>query len=161
VSTHVVRAVINGVHAECEVEARTPLADMLRTELGLVGTKVSCGVQVCGSCTVLVDGLPVSSCTYLGVDVDGRTVTTIEGVSPDGDSLSAVQQAFVEAGAIQCGYCTPGFVLAAMALLEEYKNPSDDEVKHFLDGNICRCTGYEQIVEAVRLAGGLRPEAQA
>jgi aerobic-type carbon monoxide dehydrogenase small subunit (CoxS/CutS family) len=134
---------------------------MLRVKLGLVGTKVSCGVQVCGSCTVLVDGLPVSSCTYLAVDVDGRTVTTIEGASPGASSLGNVQQAFVEAGAIQCGYCTPGFVLAVTALLNENENPSDDEIKHFLDGNICRCTGYEQILEAVHLARNSRCEAQS
>jgi carbon-monoxide dehydrogenase small subunit len=160
-STHIVRAAINGVETECEVEARTPLADMLRVKLGLVGTKVSCGVQVCGSCTVLVDGLPVSSCTYLAVDVDGRGVTTIEGVSPGEGSLGAVQQAFVEAGAIQCGYCTPGFVLAVTALLDEYENPTDDEAKHFLDGNICRCTGYEQILEAVHSAGSSRREVRS
>ena len=160
-SNHIVRAVINGTDAECEVEARTPLADMLRLKLGLVGTKVSCGVQVCGSCTVLVGDLPVSSCTYLAVDVDGRAVTTIEGASPDGHSLGYVQRAFVEAGAIQCGYCTPGFVLAVMALLNEYENPSDDEIKHFLDGNICRCTGYEQILEAVHLAQNFRDGAQS
>ena len=159
-STHTVRAVINGVDVECEVEARTPLADMLRVRLGLVGTKVSCGVQVCGSCTVLVDGLPVSSCTYLAVDVDARSVTTIEGVTPGGDGLDPVQQAFVEAGAIQCGYCTPGFVLAVTALLDEHEDPSDEEAKHFLDGNICRCTGYEQILEAVHLAGRARCEAR-
>lgn len=149
-SSHLVRAVVNGNEVECEIEARTPLADMLRNELGLPGTKVSCGVQVCGSCTVLIDGLPVSSCTYLGVQADGRVVTTIEGVSAAGEPLSLVQKAFIDAGAIQCGYCTPGFVLAVTALLERHRSPSDAEIKHFLDGNICRCTGYEQILEAVR-----------
>lgn len=148
-SIHEVHAVVNGSEVECRVEARTPLADMLRNHLGLVGTKVSCGVQVCGSCTVLVDSLPVSSCTYLAVEVDGRSVTTIEGISTPGAPLSHVQKALVDSGAVQCGYCTPGFVLAATALLERNHAPTEPEIKHFLDGNICRCSGYEQILEAV------------
>jgi aerobic-type carbon monoxide dehydrogenase small subunit (CoxS/CutS family) len=147
-----VRATVNGISMACEVEARTPLVDMLRNELGLRGTKVSCGVQICGSCTVLVDGLPVSSCTYLAVDVDQRQVLTIEGVAPEGRESSVVQDAFVEAGAIQCGYCTPGYVLAVTALLNEDPDPSDDVAKHYLDGNICRCTGYGQILDAVHNA---------
>lgn len=150
-STHIVRAVVNGHEVECEVEARIPLAAMLRDQLGLVGTKVSCGVQVCGSCTVLVDRLPVSSCTYLAVEADGRSVTTIEGISPPALPLSAIQKALVDAGAVQCGYCTPGLVLTVTALLELYHDPTDAEIKHFLDGNICRCTGYEQILDAVRV----------
>lgn len=154
-SVHAVRAVINGSDVECQVEARMPLADMLRGELGLVGTKVSCGVQICGSCTVLVDGLPVSSCTYLAVEVDGRSVTTIEGVSTPGSELSPVQRAFVDAGAIQCGYCTPGFVLAVTALLKLDRDPTEAQIRHFLDGNICRCTGYEQILDAVRDAADM------
>lgn len=151
-SSHLVRAVVNGRPVECEVEARTPLADMLRDGLGLRGTKVSCGVQICGSCTVLVDGLPVSSCTYLAVDVDHREVTTIEGVAPEGRESSVVQDAFIEAGAIQCGYCTPGYVLAVTAMLAEEPDPSEETARHYLDGNICRCTGYAQILDAVRIA---------
>jgi aerobic carbon-monoxide dehydrogenase small subunit len=158
-STHTVRPVVNGAAAEVQVEARTTLADMLRTGLGLTGTKVSCEAQICGSCTVLVDGLPVSSCTYLGVDTDERAVTTIEGVA-EGEALDAVQQAFVDAGAIQCGYCTAGYVLAVTALLEANATPSRDEAKHFLDGNVCRCTGYEQILDAVFLAVAARGEQQ-
>jgi len=154
VTVHTVRAIVNGRDVECQVEARTPLVDLLRSELELLGTKVSCGVQVCGSCTVLVDGLPVSSCTYLGVEIDGRVVTTIEGISGSDQPLSLVQQAFVDAGAIQCGYCTPGFVLSVTALLEQYPDPTDEQIKHFLDGSICRCTGYQQILEAVRRAAG-------
>ena len=150
-STHIVRPVLNGSVTEARVEARTSLAQMLRTELGLTGTKVSCEAQICGSCTVLVDGLPVSSCTYLGVDSDGREVTTIEGVAEE-DALDVVQQAFVEAGAVQCGYCTPGFVLAVRSLLAKNTDPTAEEAKHYLDGNICRCTGYEQILEAVLAA---------
>jgi aerobic carbon-monoxide dehydrogenase small subunit len=163
VSTHRIRVTINGHGVECEVEARTLLADMLRNQLGLVGTKVSCGVQVCGACTVLLDGLPVSSCMYLAVDVDQREMTTIEGIAQGGgsDSLSPVQQAFVEAGAIQCGYCTPGFVLAVTALLDANPDPSEREIRHFLDGNLCRCTGYQSIVEAVRLASRASREARA
>ena len=147
-SSHTVRPVLNGSVTEVRVEARTSLAQMLRTELGLTGTKVSCEAQICGSCTVLVDGFPVSSCTYLGVDSDGREVTTIEGVAAE-DALDVVQQAFVEAGAVQCGYCTPGFVLAVKSLLTKNADPTAEEAKHYLDGNICRCTGYEQILEAV------------
>lgn len=147
-TTHTVRPVLNGETAEAQVEARTPLADLLREKYRLTGTKVSCEAQICGSCTVLVDGKPVSSCTYLGVDVDGREVTTIEGVS-EGEALDVVQQAFVEAGAIQCGYCTPGFVLTVKSLLEMNEEPSEEVAKHYLEGNICRCTGYEQILEAV------------
>lgn len=150
-STHTVRPILNGSVTETKVEARTTLAQMLRTELGLTGTKVSCEAQICGSCTVLVDGLPVSSCTYLGVDSDGREVTTIEGVAKD-DALDVVQQAFIEAGAVQCGYCTPGFILAVKSLLATNTDPTAEEVKHYLDGNICRCTGYEQILEAVLAA---------
>nr|PZN01347.1 MAG: hypothetical protein DIU77_01005 [Thermocrispum agreste] len=150
-SRHVIRPVLNGSETEVAVEARTTLAEMLRTELGLTGTKVSCQAQICGSCTVLVDGRPVSSCTYLGVDTDGREVTTIEGIGTD-DELDVVQKAFVDAGAIQCGYCTPGFVLAVKALLARNPDPSMEQAKHFLDGNICRCTGYEQILTAVLAA---------
>lgn len=159
-SSHTVCATVNGNDVTCEVEARASLASMLREELGLYGTKVSCQAQVCGACTVLVDGAPVSSCTYLAVQVDGRTVTTIEGATLSAPGGSIVQQAFVSAGAIQCGFCTPGYVLAVTALLEDNPNPSDDQAKQFLDGNICRCTGYGQILEAVRAAASAR-EARA
>jgi carbon-monoxide dehydrogenase small subunit len=152
---------VNGTAVECDVEARTPLADMLRDGLGLRGTKISCGIQICGSCTVLVDGLPVSSCTYLAVDVDQREVRTIEGVAPEGRESSIVQDAFIEAGAIQCGYCTPGYVLAVTALLDEDPDPSDEVAKHFLDGNLCRCTGYGQILDAVRSAARAAHQVQS
>lgn len=159
-STHNVRPVLNGSVTEAKVEARTTLAQMLRTELGLTGTKVSCEAQICGACTVLVDGLPVSSCIYLGVDADGREVTTIEGVGQD-DALDVVQRAFIEAGAVQCGYCTPGFVLAVKSLLAENPDPTAEDAKHYLDGNICRCTGYEQILEAVLAAARTMQEQTA
>ncbi|QLQ09212.1 MAG: (2Fe-2S)-binding protein [Nocardioidaceae bacterium] len=158
-SSHLVRPIVNGTATQVEVEARAPLSDLLRLKLGLTGTKVSCEAQICGACTVLVDGMPVSSCTYLGVDVDRREVTTIEGAS-DGEALGIVQQAFVDAGAIQCGYCTPGFVLAVTALLESIPAPTIEEAKHYLDGNICRCTGYEQILEAVLAAARSRKDSR-
>jgi aerobic-type carbon monoxide dehydrogenase small subunit (CoxS/CutS family) len=152
------RATVNGGAVEREVAARTLLADFLRDDLGLTGTKVSCDAQVCGACTVLVDGLPVSACSFLAADIDGRGVTTIEGLA-DGDRLNPVQRAFIECSAMQCGYCTPGFVMAAEALLADHANPTDAEIKHALDGNLCRCTGYRPIMAAVRLAARLRQEA--
>ena len=124
-------------------------ARALCEELGLKGTKRSCDVEVCGACTVLVEGLPVSSCTMLAVDIDGKSVTTIEGVGSR-DQLSRVQQAFVDHAAMQCGFCTPGMVLATTALLQINPKPSEAEIRHFLRGNICRCTGYVKILEAVK-----------
>jgi carbon-monoxide dehydrogenase small subunit len=153
VSAHRVEVTVNGERTEREVEARRRLADFLREDLGLYGTKLSCEVQVCGACTVLVDGQPVSSCTYLAVDVDGRSVTTVEGVGKHED-LSPVQQAFVDQSAVQCGFCTPGFVLATTALLAETPQPSEEEIREYLDGNICRCTGYAQILSAVQQTAG-------
>ena len=129
------------------------LAEFLRDQLGLTGTKVSCELQVCGSCTVLVDGKPISSCTYLAADIDRRDVATIEGVATS-ESLHPIQQAFVDNNALQCGFCTPGFVMATLALLAENPNPDEDEVAHYLEGNICRCTGYQPIIRAVIDAAG-------
>jgi aerobic-type carbon monoxide dehydrogenase small subunit (CoxS/CutS family) len=139
---------INGRTVERSVPARMTLVEFLRNEIGLTGTKVSCELQVCGVCTVLVDGEPVSSCAYLAVDVDGRSVLTVEGVASR-DNLHPVQQAFISHFAIQCGYCTPGFVMMTLALLEDNKNPTRSEVETFFDGNICRCTGYIPIIDAV------------
>lgn len=155
----VLSTTVNGAAVQRDVAARTLLADFLRGDLGLTGTKVSCDVQVCGACTVLVDGLPVSSCSFLAADTDGRTVTTIEGLA-DGDELTPVQRAFTECSAMQCGYCTPGFVLATEALLADVPDPSGAEIQHALDGNLCRCTGYRPIMEAVRLAVRLRKETE-
>lgn len=140
---------LNGRPVAIDVEPFELLIDMLRNRLDLKGTKLSCDVQVCGTCTVLADGLPVSSCTTLAVDVDGRSVLTIEGVA-DGEQLSRVQRAFVEHGSLQCGFCTPGMILATTALLETNPAPSESEIRHFLRGNICRCTGYVKILEAVK-----------
>lgn len=158
-TVHRIRVTVNGTPLDLEVESRRRLAELLRRDLGLLGTKLSCEVQVCGACTVLVDGLPVSSCTYLAVDVDGRSVTTIEDLAREGE-LDPVQQAFVDAGAVQCGFCTPGFVLAATALLDEIADPTPAQAKAYLEGNLCRCTGYEQILEAVLAAARTRRRSE-
>lgn len=148
-----VSTVINGRDIERDVLARQTLAEFLREEIGLTGTKTSCELQVCGVCTVIVDGSPVSACTYLAVDIDEREVVTIEGLS-NGDDLHPVQQAFVDSFALQCGFCTPGFIVMAVALLDRNSNPTDEEIADYLDGNICRCTGYRPILEAIRTAAG-------
>ena len=140
---------LNGKPAVATIEPRELLVDVLRERFGLTGTKRSCDVEICGACTVLVDGLPVSSCSMLAADVDGRSVLTIEGIAEAG-KLDPVQRAFVEHGAMQCGFCTPGMVLAVKALLALHRNPSEETIRHFLRGNICRCTGYVKIIEAVK-----------
>jgi carbon-monoxide dehydrogenase small subunit len=144
---------LNGAAAGATIEPRELLIDVLRERFGLTGAKRSCDVEVCGACTVLVDGLPVSSCTTLAADVEGREVTTIEGLAGDGQ-LDRVQRAFVEHGAMQCGFCTPGMVLAVKALLAIDPHPSEAAIRHFLRGNLCRCTGYVKIIEAVRELAG-------
>lgn len=150
-NTAAIRATINGKLIERNVLVRQTLAEFLRNELGLTGTKLSCELQVCGVCTVLVDGDPISACTYLAVDIDGRQVATIEGLSSNGE-LTDLQQAFVDSFALQCGFCTPGFVMMATALLAWNGNPTEEEVAEYLEGNICRCTGYRPIIEAVMAA---------
>ncbi|MGH7772858.1 MAG: (2Fe-2S)-binding protein [Candidatus Binatia bacterium] len=143
---------LNGRPAEVECEAQETLAELLRNQLNLTGTKVSCEVQVCGACTVLVDGLPVSSCTLLGYEVRDRDVLTIEGLArPDG-TLHPIQQAFIDEFAFQCGFCTPGMILAIKALLDENPKPTEDDIVHYMDGNICRCTGYVPIIRAIQRA---------
>lgn len=149
---------INGTRLTRTVANRKTLAEFLREDLGLTGTKVSCELQVCGVCTVLVDGRPVSACTYLAVDADDTAVTTVEGMSK-GAQLHPLQEAFVENFASQCGFCTPGFLLMAKALLDSHPNPTREEIVEYLEGNICRCTGYQPIVNAVadaaaRMRGG-------
>lgn len=139
---------INGTTVVRSVEPRSVLVDFLREDLGLTGTKVSCQLQVCGVCTVLVDGRPVSSCTYLTADADGLAVTTVEGLS-DGQKLHPLQEAFVECQALQCGFCTPGFLMMSKALLDSQPDVEHEEIAEYLEGNICRCTGYRPIVEAV------------
>lgn len=140
---------LNGNPVAIEVEPSDLLIDLLRDRLGLKGVKRSCDVEVCGACTVLMDGLPISSCTTLAVDAEDRSILTIEGVAHEGE-LSPVQRAFVEHAAMQCGFCTPGMVLATTALLAINPNPNEAEIRHFLRGNICRCTGYIKILEAVK-----------
>jgi aerobic-type carbon monoxide dehydrogenase small subunit (CoxS/CutS family) len=151
-SWHRVEAVVNGELRVCEAAGRTSLADWLRDGLNLTGTHLGCEHGVCGCCTVLFDGEPVRSCIILAAQADGHAVTTIEGVSPGAGKLSPVQEAFCQAHALQCGYCTPGMVLAVHALLAANPAPSRADIDEALGGNICRCTGYVQIREAVELA---------
>lgn len=143
-----ISTVVNGQELQREVEPRRMLAAFLREDLGLTGTKVSCELQVCGVCTVLVDDAPVSACTYLAADLDGRKVVTVEGLASD-DALHPLQKAFVEHFALQCGFCTPGFLMMAKSLLDRNPDPTEEEIVEHLEGNICRCTGYEPIVAAV------------
>ena len=145
---------VNGVERQAKVEPRTLLVHFLRDHLGLTGTHVGCETSQCGACTVLLDGQLVKSCTVLAVQADGLTVSTIEGLAPRGE-LHPVQQAFWEEHGLQCGYCTPGMVLSVVSLLAEHPNPDEATIRHALEGNICRCTGYQGIVNAVRSAAAL------
>ena len=140
---------LNGASQQLTVRPHELLIHVIRDRLGLTGTKLSCDVQVCGSCTVLVNGLPVSSCTTLAVEIDHDDVLTIEGVGDNGQ-LDPIQQAFVECGALQCGFCTPGMILAMRALLAVRPAATEEETRHFLRGNLCRCTGYWKILDAVK-----------
>lgn len=143
--------VLNGRLQEIDVEPHELLLDVIRERLGLTGVKRSCDVQVCGACTLLVDGRPVSACTTLAFEVRGKSVLTIEGLAENG-KLHPLQECFIEHGGFQCGFCTPGMILAAKALLDENPDPTLDEVKHFMHGNICRCTGYKKIIESIMAA---------
>ena len=142
---------VNGAQHEADVEPRQLLVYFLREQLGLKGTSVGCDTSSCGACTVLLDGESVKSCNVLAAQADGGEVTTIEGLAP-GDDLHPVQQAFHEKHALQCGYCTPGFVMATVSLLKEQPNPTEEEIRVGLEGNLCRCTGYHNIVRAVEAA---------
>jgi aerobic carbon-monoxide dehydrogenase small subunit len=142
---------VNGVARHATVEPRTLFVSLLRETFGLTGTHVGCDTSQCGACTVLVDGAAVKACTLLAVQADGANVTTIEGLAPDG-ALHPVQQAFWETHGLQCGFCTPGMVLATCDLLSHTPNPTEAEIRHGLEGNYCRCTGYHNIVKAVQLA---------
>jgi carbon-monoxide dehydrogenase small subunit len=144
---------VNGQRREAEVEPRELLVYFIREHLGLTGTNVGCDTSNCGACTVLLDGESVKSCTVLAVQADGAEVTTIEGLATNG-ALHPMQQAFQDHHALQCGFCTPGMIMAAVGLLAEHPSPSDDEIRSGLEGNLCRCTGYHNIVEAVRAAAG-------
>ncbi len=143
---------VNGAAAEGEVEGRTLLVEFLRDGLGLTGTHVGCDTSQCGACTVHVDGRPVKSCTMLALEAEGAEVTTIEGMAAPDGTLSPLQAAFREHHGLQCGFCTPGMVMSAAALLKENPKPSEAEVRHWLEGNLCRCTGYHNIVKAVMAA---------
>jgi carbon-monoxide dehydrogenase small subunit len=142
---------VNGTRHEAEVEPRELLVYVLRERLGLTGTTVGCDTSSCGACTVLLDGESVKSCTLFGVQADGREVTTIEGLAQNG-ALHPVQEAFHAAHGLQCGYCTPGMVMATVSLLAEHPRPSEEEIRLALEGNLCRCTGYQNIVKAVQAA---------
>ena len=142
---------VNGVSHTTGVEPRTLLVHFLREQLNLTGTHVGCDTSNCGACTVWLDGEAIKSCTVLAVQADGGDVTTIEGIAQNGD-MHPMQRAFHEQHGLQCGYCTPGMVMAAIKLLEANPNPSDDEIRHGLEGNLCRCTGYQNIVAAVQSA---------
>ena len=144
---------VNGVRREADLEPRTLLVDFIRDHVGLTGTKIACDTSQCGSCTVDLDGMAVKSCTVLAVQADGKAVTTIEGLASNG-TLHAVQEAFHEKHGLQCGYCTPGMIMATVDLLAESPDPTDDEIRYALEGNLCRCTGYENIVRAVHEAAG-------
>jgi carbon-monoxide dehydrogenase small subunit len=150
--------VLNGEPTEVLASPNQTLLQMLREDLGLTGAKHGCGVGDCGACTVLLDGLPVNSCLVLAGQVNGREVSTIEGLA-DGDKLHPLQQAFVDKGAIQCGFCSPGMILSSKSLLDRKKRPTEAEIREALSGNLCRCTGYQKIVEAVEHAA--RPSGKS
>jgi carbon-monoxide dehydrogenase small subunit len=169
---HTVNLTVNGQPARGVAEARLLLSDFLRHELGLTGTHVGCEHGVCGACTVLLDGEPVRSCLLLAVQADGRAVTTVEGLAPaaspavsppvsKGGALHPLQEAFRDAHGLQCGFCTPGFLLTLVPFLEAHPDPTEDEVRHAISGNLCRCTGYQHIVDATLLAARRLREAAA
>ena len=140
---------INGSERGAEVEARTTLLDLVREQFNLTGAKLGCDIQVCGACTLLLNGRPVSACSFLAVDADGCDVTTIEGLSAGG-ALHPLQEAFMEFGALQCGYCTSGFILTAKALLDECPQPSEQQIRDYMGGSFCRCGCYQEIMQAIK-----------
>jgi len=148
-----IQLTINGETVETAVEPNRTLLQLLRDDLGLTGTKHGCGLGDCGACTVILDGKPVNSCLVLAVQAQGREVLTIEGLAENG-KLHPIQQAFVDKGAIQCGFCSPGMILAAKALLDDNPQPTELEIRTAISGNLCRCTGYQKIVEAIQEAAG-------
>lgn len=146
-----VRLTVNGTLYELNVQPWEALLEVIRDKLGLTGTKEGCGLGECGACTVIMDGKTVNSCLVLAVEADGKQITTIEGLS-DGERLHPIQEAFVQRGGLQCGFCTPGMIMSAKALLDENPNPSEAEIRKGLAGNLCRCTGYTKIIESVTFA---------
>jgi aerobic carbon-monoxide dehydrogenase small subunit len=147
-----VTVTVNGKAYQRQVEARLLLSDFLRHEIGLTGTHVGCEHGVCGACTVLVDGYAARSCLMFAVQADGHAITTVEGLAADREHLHPLQQAFWEAHGLQCGYCTPGILMTLIPFLREHPHPTEDEIRRALSGNLCRCTGYQHIVDAVKLA---------
>jgi carbon-monoxide dehydrogenase small subunit len=143
---------VNGTRHERDVEPRMLLSDFIRHELGLTGTHVGCEHGVCGACTILVDGVPMRSCLMFAVQAHGCALTTVEGLAPVPGQLSPLQEAFRDAHGLQCGFCTPGILMTMKAFLDEHSSPSEDEIRAALSGNLCRCTGYQHIVDAVKLA---------
>jgi carbon-monoxide dehydrogenase small subunit len=150
-----IQFVLNGEPVVAHIEPHHNLVEVLQREFNLMGARESCGQGMCGCCTVLVNGLAVSGCLYLAAFVDGAEVKTVEHLACDG-TLSPVQEAFIEAGAFQCGYCTPGFVLMVTQLIDAHPDPNDEEIRHYLSGNLCRCAAYPEIVQAVKLAAQKR-----
>ncbi len=150
---------VNGKTYDREIEPRLLLSDFLRHDLGLTGTHVGCEHGVCGACTVLFDGEPVRSCILLAVQADGHAVTTVEALAPGPEKLHPLQEAFWESHGLQCGFCTPGFLMTLLPFLEENPDPTEDEIRHAISGNLCRCTGYQHIVDAVKLAAERRRES--
>jgi aerobic carbon-monoxide dehydrogenase small subunit len=149
-----IRFVLNGEEVRWEVEPQWTLLHFLREIYGLTGTKEGCGYGECGACTVIIDGQAVNSCLYPVLEAEGKKITTIEGLLSTEGELHPLQKAFVEDGAVQCGFCTPGMIMSAKALLDENKNPSEDQVKESIEGNLCRCTGYVKILDAIKSAVG-------
>ena len=146
-----IRFKLNGRPVSASVMAHDTIVEMLTNQFDMTGARESCGQGLCGYCTVHVDGKAISGCLSLAAFLDGTAMTTIEGLA-DGDALDPVQQAFIDAGAFQCGFCTPGFIMMAKTLLEQHPKPTDDQIKHYLTGNLCRCSAYPEIIEAVKLA---------
>jgi carbon-monoxide dehydrogenase small subunit len=146
-----VRLTVNGASYEPTIKPWETLIDVLRDNLGLTGTKEGCGLGECGACTVIMDGKAVNSCLVLAVEADGKQITTIEGLA-DGDKLHPIQEAFVQQGGLQCGFCTPGMIMSAKALLDETPNPTEEEIRRGIAGNFCRCTGYTKIIESIKAA---------
>jgi len=151
-----IRFSLNGCDVSADVESHKMLLDLLRDHFQLTGAKDGCGKGECGACTVLVDGLSILSCLYPAFEVEGKSVTTVEGLVGEGNELHPIQKAFVEHGGIQCGFCTPGMIMSAKALLDENPDPTDQEIKRGISGNLCRCTGYVQIVDSIKEAAKAR-----
>jgi carbon-monoxide dehydrogenase small subunit len=151
VKKHTIRVTVNGEIYDLLVDSKKTLLQLLREDLDLTGTKEGCDEGDCGACSVILNGKVVNACLVLAVETDNADITTIEGIQP-GEELHPIQRAFIDSGAVQCGFCTPGMILTTKAMLDEISNPSEDDIKHYLEGNLCRCTGYTKIMDAVNEA---------